>query len=85
MSDEQPLEHYEANTRRAYTLLLNLDRCEHGRHSIDYCWNCGSTSVGNPHIQTGQLLGYDYKGDYIIVPEIDLRQDIKNWFVEREI
>lgn len=28
----------------------DLDRCEHGRHSIDTCWGCGYWSTGNLYL-----------------------------------
>lgn len=31
-----------------HQLVLDLDRCEHGRHEGDVCGSCGGPSKGNP-------------------------------------
>lgn len=38
----------------------DLDRCEHGRHSIDPCVYCpGGWSTGNPFLTNGDLVPED--------------------------
>lgn len=51
-------------------ILMDLDRCEHGRHAADSCFNCpGGHSAGNPHLERGAIIGYRYTGAPIRVPD----------------
>lgn len=46
--------------------LSNLDRCIHGRHSIDACLDCpGGWSTGNGFLKNGQRIGTDHAGNPI--------------------
>lgn len=46
--------------------LDDLDRCEHGRHSIDNCHSCpGGLSTGNWFVLHGQRIGTDLYGEPI--------------------
>lgn len=69
--------------RRAIALaqiLMDLDRCEHGRHAKDQCFDCpGGRSASNPFLKPGQQIGYGLDGHPIIVPEHDQRYDPKTW------
>lgn len=69
-----------------YRLMLgDLDRNEHGRHEGDVDGGDPTgASQGNPHLKTGDVLGYSiggYRRKYV-VPEPRLRGDIKAWQVE---
>ena len=47
--------------------LSDLDRCEHGRHSVDSCFDCpGRYSAGNAFLTNGQRIGTDYAGRPIL-------------------
>jgi len=61
-------------------VLLDLDRCEHGRHSQDPCFSCpDGQSAGNPHMQPGRVIGYGLDGNLIVVPAPEDRYDANNW------
>lgn len=48
--------------------LADLDRCEHGRHSLDPCYGCpDGWSTGNLFLVDGQRIGTDLGGQPIIV------------------
>lgn len=50
-------------------LLLDLDRCEHGRHRADTCHGCpGGRSAGNTHAPPGARIGTTIDGRPIVVP-----------------
>jgi len=50
-------------------LVSDLDRCVHGRHSIDPCLSCpDGWSTGNPFLQPGQRIGTTLHGEPIVVP-----------------
>lgn len=61
----------------AFALLQDLDRCEHGRHSIDACLDCQAAgtatpdgrSHGNPHLRPGAVFGYGVRGVRIAPPD----------------
>lgn len=65
-------------------VLLDLDRCIHGRHPQDPCFSCPSgQSAGNPHLRPGQVIGYGLSGVPITVPDRDRGQHPANpqdWF-----
>lgn len=47
--------------------LNDLDRCEHGRHSIDPCFSCpDGWSTGNMFLEPGQRIGTTLGGEPII-------------------
>lgn len=49
---------------------MDLDRCEHGRHAADKCFDCpGGQSAGNPHLERGSVIGYGYTGAPIRMPD----------------
>jgi hypothetical protein len=51
--------------------LNDLDRCEHGRHSIDGCVSCpNGWSTGNLFLENGQRIGTTLYGEPIIVVTI---------------
>lgn len=39
---------YDERCRRLAAIVADLDRCEHGRHEGDNCYECGGPSKGNP-------------------------------------
>jgi hypothetical protein len=66
--------------QRAHLLLADMDRCEHGRHSTDSCFDCpGGKSSGNQVCPPGTLIGHNYAGREIRVPEADKRHDPSEW------
>lgn len=63
-------------------VLLDLDRCEHGRHEGDPCsggGNCHSLSAGNPHLPPGSTIGYSLRRGPIVMPHRDDKHDAANW------
>lgn len=67
---------------RLGALLADLDRCVHGRHSVDPCLACpGGTSTGNPHLPPGTVIGYGLGGesDPIVVPQPGDRNTPEAW------
>lgn len=69
-----------ANTTRTALgdVLLNLDRCAHGRHAGDECGtamynstSCPGTSMGNPHMPPGTVIGYHLRGRIVVPPHAD--------------
>ena len=71
-----------ANRVRALAILLDLDRCQHGRHEGESCFGCsGQVSVGNEHNPPGHILGYTVHGRTIAVPMDKAgRHDLQNWY-----
>jgi len=71
---------YERLKTEAYKLLSDLDRCVHGRHALDSCFNCpGGHSAGNPHLKPGQVVGYDYTGRPYAVPVVGELRRRADW------
>lgn len=68
-------EAYERERDRGYalgdlvTLLLDLDRCEHGRHEGDHCSACKGPSHGNPRVNPDRIIGYTLDAKPIRVPK----------------
>lgn len=67
------------NSVKFMDLVLDLDRCEHGRHRPDPCFDCEGQSRGNPNARPGQVLGYGRRGDRIVVPPSVDRNDPSAW------
>lgn len=66
-------------------VLMDLDRCEHGRHEGDACFDCpDGTSVGNPRFPTGERIGTRLYGQPIVVPPRGRRNDPAAWRGEVE-
>lgn len=55
----------------------DLDRCEHGRHSIDRCNLClGGISSGNRFLEDGARIGTNRMGEPILArPRRESRND----------
>jgi hypothetical protein len=80
---------YDTTKHNAYKLLTDLDRCPHGRHEGDVCAGyqpgrpssgCqGGLSLGNPHVQTGQVIGYNLGGRPYAMPDRGERHDATAW------
>ncbi|MFI0406616.1 hypothetical protein [Actinomadura sp. 3N508] len=79
-----------ARARSFADMWTDLDRCPHGRHEGDTCtgWTgpgvyqggCeGGVSLGNPHIQTGSHVGFDYTAQPYVMPERARRHDPEAW------
>lgn len=65
---------------RLASILVNLDRCPHGRHAGDDCWDCGGPSKGNPHLPPpGHVVGYDLMGNPYIMPHPKGTGDPASW------
>lgn len=63
-------------------LVLDLDRCMHGRHAADPCFGCPGGNHGNPLIPPGTLIGSGLSGaERIVVPPNDQRYDPRAWRV----
>jgi hypothetical protein len=76
--DDDLMERYRAG----YRLLLDLDRCEHGRHSIDRCLMCpGGQSTGNLCLPAfSRPIGHTVHGVPIVMPDDPMqRSDPRNW------
>lgn len=65
-------------------ILLDLDRCEHGRHEGDQCFECKGPSHGNPHLRPGQVIGYGLGGAPIFMPAREGKFEPSNWRVLRD-
>lgn len=81
---KEAAEHYMTQTheaRRFKTLLLDLDRCEHGRHEGDVCSSCGGPSHGNPAVQERHL-GYDLSGRPIVIPDRHRSHIAEAWLAD---
>lgn len=65
--------------------IASLDRCEHGRHSTDNCWNCrGGWSLGSPYLLSGTVIGFWVGGMLLVVPQrVEDRTDPNKWIQER--
>jgi hypothetical protein len=65
------------------TLISDLDRCEHGRHSTDSCFSCpDGKSTGNLELKPGSVIGHTLHGTYkIVVPEPEVMHDPAEWLV----
>lgn len=64
------------------TMLSDLDRNASGRHEGDYdsyATGNGGISSGNPHLTTGQVIGYDIGGREYVVPEPRDRGTLAAW------
>lgn len=60
-------------------VLLDLDRCVHGRHSQDECGSCDhGHSAGNHHLPPGRVIGY-WRHGTIVVPEPADRHTADAW------
>lgn len=71
------------NDAQLANILRDLDRCLHGRHAADSCFDCpGGHSSGNPILQRGQVIGYSVYGAPIFMPDSTLGQhagDVNVW------
>jgi hypothetical protein len=64
-------------------MLTDLSRNEHGRHEGDI--DGASPSQGNPHLRTGDVIGYAIGGAFkYVVPAPELRGDIAAWKVRNQ-
>lgn len=85
-----------AQGRAALKILVDLDRCPHGRHEGDTCsgWygpglykgGCkGGLSLGNPNIGTaGATLGYSLYAEQYVMPAVGERHLPEKWSVPRD-
>lgn len=62
------------------SLLAALDRCEHGRHRKDACFDCpDGQSTGNLFLPSGERIGTTLHGDPIVAPEQTDRAQARAW------
>lgn len=62
-------------------VLADLDRCLHGRHEGDSCFDCpGGRSAGNPLMPAGERIGTTYTGRPIVMPTRERRRDPDAWY-----
>lgn len=77
------------DAERLVSLLLDLDRCEHGRHEGDDCVGCEGPSRGNPvigmwHGWHERRIGTTYGPAPIFVPTGRFR-DYDAWTTEPDV
>lgn len=62
-------------------IIRALDRCKHGRHAADSCFDCpGGQSSGNLFAPPGTRIGTDLYGRPIVVPDAwELRHTAEYW------
>lgn len=72
---------YEAMRRSAIRqFAAALDRCEHGRHARDSCFDCPDRmSTGNLHLPPGTRIGTTLYGTPIVAPGQMDRGDLTLW------
>lgn len=64
----------------ALAILSSLDRCEHGRHRKDNCFECpGGQSTGNLILVEGMVIGHGVRGVRIVVPHPDKVHVAREW------
>lgn len=65
-------------------ILMDLDRCEHGRHAADRCLDCpDGQSTGNLLMPPGTRIGTGLRGQPIVVPPTDKRREPDAWRAPR--
>lgn len=71
----------DSSDARLARILLDLDRCEHGRYSTDPChWCPDGQSTGNLILPPGTVIGHGLDGHPIRIPQDrDQRLDVKAW------
>ena len=66
------------------TMVADLDRSRQGRHEGDVESGAeGGVSQGNPHMSTGDVIGYDISGNLYVVPPVGKRHLIDEWKKQR--
>lgn len=66
--------------RELAQVLMDLDRCEHGRHAADSCTDCpDGQSTGNALLPPGTVIGTGRRKTKIVVPSPDRRRDPTAW------
>lgn len=79
-----PRDRPEAVYARLARLLMDLHRCEHGRHEGDSCFSCeDGTSNGNLLLPPGTVIGHTLYGHVIVVPPWEDHNDPEKWVRER--
>jgi hypothetical protein len=70
----------DEQARALAQVLSSLDRCRHGRHDGERCFDCpDGLSAGNPHLRAGQKIGYDVHGEGLYVPGAGDFSDTGAW------
>lgn len=66
--------------RKLAAVLMDLDRCFHGRHQGDVCGGCSDgRSGGNPYMPPSNVVGYSVHADPIVMPDRDRKHDPAAW------
>lgn len=73
----------DAGLEQLGRILLDLDRCMHGRHILDACGDCGGMSKGNPNLKPGQVIGYTVHAELIRMPAGSDRHHPGAWRLPR--
>lgn len=69
----------QRRTEALAAVLLDLDRCEHGRHSADNCFGCpDGQSTGNLQLPPGTVIAQGVRGPIVVPPNAD-RHDPAAW------
>jgi len=77
-----PSSEWETTQREAKLgrILMELDRCPHGRHQDDPCYGCPEgISAGNPHMRTNEVIGYNRSGGTYVMPGRNEKHDPVSW------
>lgn len=70
------------------TILSDLDRCEHGRHEGDDCFQCEGPSKGNPLMAcsparnvalVARQIGFTLSGGPLVIPDKWTQHDPDAW------
>lgn len=79
----EPDPKWKQDRLRLAELMLDLDRCEHGRHAKDPCSSCqreySVDNTGNTCLEPGERIGTTLYGKPIVVPERKDRYDPDAW------
>lgn len=67
------------SAERLVTVLLDLDRCQHGRHEGDDCFGCAGRSRGNPLVGPSRHVGYTLSGQPIVLPGPGSKREAAAW------
>lgn len=80
-------EHEKRLKLEAYRIMLaDLGRNQNGRHEGDGdVYDATGISHGNPHLKTGDVIGYTLGGSWMyVVPYPHLRGDVEAWRVKND-
>lgn len=64
-------------------ILMDLHRCEHGRHEGDDCLGCDGRSTGNLLLRPGSVVGHTVHGLEIVIPDWEDHNRPEKWVRRR--